>query len=109
MKIIAFDFVIKHKTKKFNSVDAFFKRFDYQNINIEITKLLSTFQKKLSMIDSLNVDVVTKIRTLCAAVSRDLRFKNASFEIEFLKNLKNETFKSISSHVKEIEKHDVID
>ena len=57
MKIIAFDFVIKHKAKKFNSVDASFKRFDYQNINIEITKLLSIIQKKLSMINSLNVDV----------------------------------------------------
>ena len=108
MKIIAFDFVIKHRTKKFNFVDAFFKRFDYQNINIEITKLLSILQKKLSMIDSLNADVITKIRTLCAAVSRDFRFKNASFEIEFLKNLKNEIFKSISFHVKKIENHDVV-
>ena len=108
MKIIAFDFVIKHKARKFNFVDASFKRFDYQNINIEITKLLSTFQKKLSMIDSLNADVITRIRTLCAAVSRNFRFKNASFEIEFLKNLKNETFKLILFHVKKIEKHDVV-
>ena len=60
------------------------------------------------MINSLNADVITKIRTLCAAVSRDFRFKNASFEIEFLKNLKNENFKSISSHVKKIENHDVV-
>ena len=60
------------------------------------------------MINSLNADVITRIRTLCAAVSRDFRFKNASFEIEFLKNLKDETFKSISSHVKKIEKHDVV-
>ena len=60
------------------------------------------------MIDSLNTDVITKVRTLCAAVSRNLRFKNVSFEIEFLKNLKNETFKSISFHVKRIENHDVV-
>ena len=100
--------MIKHKAKKFNSVDAFFKRFDYQNINIEITKLLSIFQKKLSMIDLLHADVITKIRTLCATVSRNLRFKNASFEIESLKNLKNETFKSISSYVKRIENHDIV-
>ena len=100
--------MIKHKAKKLNSVDASFKRFDYQNINIEITKLLSTFQKKLSMINSLNADVITRIRTLCAAVSRNFRFKNASFEIEFLKNLKNETFKSILFHVKKIENHDVV-
>ena len=78
MRLIAFDFVIKHRAKKINSVDAFFKRFDYQNINIEIKKLLSTFQKNLSMIDSLNADVITRVRTLCAAVSRDFRFKDAS-------------------------------
>ena len=100
--------MIKHRAKKFNSVDAFFKRFDYQDINIEITKLLSILQKKLSMIDSLNADVITRIRTLCATVSRNLRFKNVSFEIEFLKNLKNETFKSISFHVERIENHDVV-
>ena len=100
--------MIKHKAKKFNSVDALFKRFDYQDINIEITKLLSTLQKKLSMINSLNADVITKVRTLCAVMSRDFRSKNASFQIEFLKNLKNETFKSISFHVKRIENHDVV-
>ena len=108
MKIIAFDFVIKHRTKKFNSVDASFKRFDYQNINIEITKLLSIFQKKLSIINSLNVDVIIRVRTLCATVSRNFRFKNVSLEIEFLKNLKNEIFKSISFHVKRIENYDVV-
>ena len=60
------------------------------------------------MINSLNVDIITRIRTLCATVSRNFRFKNASFEIKFLKNLKNETFKSISFHVKRIENHDVV-
>ena len=100
--------MIKHKTKKFNSVDASFKRFDYQNINIEMTKLLSTFQKKLNMINSLNADVIIRIRTLCTAMSRNFRSKNASFEIEFLKNLKNEIFKSISFYVKKIENHDVV-
>ena len=60
------------------------------------------------MINSLNADVIIRIRTLCAAMSRNFRFKNASFEIESLKNLKNETFKSISFHVKRIENHDVV-
>ena len=41
-------------------------------------------------------------------MSRNFRFKNASFEIEFLKNLKNEIFKSISFHVKRIENYDVV-
>ena len=108
MKIVVFDFVIKHRAKKFNSVDAFFKQFDYQNINIEITKLSSTFQKKSSMINSLNADVITKVCTLCVAMSRNFRFKNVSFEIEFLKHLKNKTFKSVLFHVKKIEKHNII-
>ena len=60
------------------------------------------------MINSLNVDVITKICTLCATVSRDFRFRNVSFEIKFLKNLKNEISKSISFHVKKIENHDVV-
>ena len=60
------------------------------------------------MINSLNADVITKVRTLCATISRNLDFRNASFEIEFLKNLKNEIFKSISFHVKKIENHDVV-
>ena len=70
--------------------------------------MLSILQKKLNMINSLNADVIKRIRTLCAAVSRDFRFKNASFEIEFLKNLKNKISKSISFHVKKIENHDVV-
>ena len=60
------------------------------------------------MINLLNADVITKIRTLCAVVSRDLCFKNASFEINFLKNLKNEIFKSILSFAEKMEKHNIV-
>ena len=70
--------------------------------------MLLIFQKKLSMINSLSADVIIKIRMLCAVVSRNFCFKNVSFEIEFLKNLKNEIFKSILSFAKKIEKHDVV-
>ena len=60
------------------------------------------------MINSLNVDVITRVCTLCAAISRNFRFKNALFEIEFLKNLQNEIFKSISFYIKRIEKHEIV-
>ena len=66
------DFVIKHKAKKFNSVDVFCKRFKYQSINIEITKLLFQcffFKKKINMINSLNVNVISKVCTLHVVVS----------------------------------------
>ena len=71
-------------------------------------ELLSTLQKKLNMINSLYFNVISKVRTLFAIVSRNLYFNNVSFEIKFLKNLKNKTFKSISSFIKEIENRDVI-
>ena len=70
--------------------------------------MLSILRKELSMINSLNVDVILKIRTLCVVVSRNLCFKNVSFEIEFLKSLRNEIFKSILSFTEKIEKHDVV-
>ena len=108
MKIIAFNFVIKHKAKKFNFVDAFLKRFNYQSIDIKITKLLFIFPKKLNMVNSLNVNVISKIRALCAVISRNFYLNNVSFEIEFLKNWKNEIFKFILSFIKKIENHDVI-
>ena len=92
MNIIAFDFVIKHRAKKFNSVDAFFKRFNYQNVNTEMTKLLFILQKKLNIINSLNVNVILRIRTLCIVVSRNFYFNNVSFENKFLNILKNEIF-----------------
>ena len=41
-------------------------------------------------------------------MSQDLYFNNISFEIEFLKNLKDKAFKSLSSFIKRIEKHDMI-
>ena len=106
MKIIVFDFVIKHRVKKFNSDDAFFERSDYQSVNTKITKLLSIFQKKLSMINSLSVSVISRIRTLCVVVSRNFYFNNASFETEFLKNLNNKTFKSILLFMKRFENRD---
>ena len=108
MKTIAFDFVIKHKTINFNSFDAFFKKFNYQSVNIKITKLLCTFQKKSSMMNSLNVNVISKIRGLCVVISRNFCFNNVSFKIEFLKNLNNENFQSISSFIKRIKNRDVI-
>ena len=60
------------------------------------------------MINSLNVNVISRIRALCVVVARNFCFNNVSFEIEFLKHLKNKTFKSISSFIKRIENHDVI-
>ena len=95
MKIIAFNFVIKYKAKKINIVNAFLNRFNYQSVNIKMRKLLFTLQKKLNMINSLKVNVISKIRALYVVLSRNFYFYNVLFEIEFLKNLRNEIFKLI--------------
>ena len=99
---------MKHNTKKFNFVDTSFKRSDYQSVNIKITKSLFTLQKKLSMINSIKVNVISKVCVLCAVISQNFCFKNVSFEIEFLKSFKNENFISISSFIKKIANHAVI-
>ena len=60
------------------------------------------------MINTLNVNVIPKIRVLCVVVLRNFYFNNVSFETGFLKNLKNEIFKLILLFIKRIENHDVI-
>ena len=49
MKLIFFDFIINHRSKKINFVDASLKRFDYYDEkNIRLHKLLSILQKKIA-------------------------------------------------------------
>ena len=96
MKIAAFDFVIKHRAGNLNPADAPSRRPDYQSINTEVTRLLPTLQKKLSMIDSLSANVTPRVRALCAAVSRGLCSNNASSGTEPLENLEDETSRSTS-------------
>ena len=55
LKLTAFDFVIKHRSKKNNSANAPFQRFDYQDINEKMQNLLPTLQQKLSRIELMNI------------------------------------------------------
>ena len=73
LKLIAFDFVIKHQSKKSNSVNAPFQHFDYQDINGEMQNLLSTLQQKLSRIELMNI-CTSKMRLACAAISQFFNF-----------------------------------
>ena len=73
LKLTAFDFVIKHRSKKNNSVDASFQRFDYQNINEEMQNLLSTLQQKLSRIELMNI-CTSKMRSACVVISQFFNF-----------------------------------
>ena len=69
---------------------------------------MSILEKKLNIINSLRVNVISRIRALYAVVSRNLYFNNVSFETEFLKNSKNKTFKLILPSIEKMENHDLI-
>ena len=73
LKLTAFDFVIKHRLKKSNSVDASFQRFDYQNINEEMQNLLSILQQKLSKIELINM-ITSKMQLTCVVISQFFNF-----------------------------------
>lgn len=94
MKIAAYDFIIKHRAGRTNPADAPSRRPDYQSVNTEVTRLLPTLQRKLSMIDTIQSVASQKVRAICAAVSDNLRSRIASSGGETLENSEGETSES---------------
>ena len=73
MKLIFFDFIINHKSKKINFVDASSKNFDYHNEkNIELHKLLSILQKKLQIIKTFHVISTSKCHVICVLIKHSV-------------------------------------
>ena len=94
IKLIFFNFIINHKSKKINFVDASSKRFDYYDEkNTELHKLLSILQKKLKMIEIFRVVLTSKCYVICASIKHSV---NLSFNVknEILK-FENDIYKSI--------------
>ena len=94
MKLISFDFIINHKSKKINFVNASSKRFNYYDEkNIELHKLLSILQKKLQMIKTFRVVSTSKCHVICVSIKHNV---NLLFNVknEILK-FKNDIYKSI--------------
>ena len=58
MKLIAFDFKIKHRSKKINFVDEFLKRSNYENVNTKIQRLFFILQHKLIMFENIKKKIV---------------------------------------------------
>ena len=80
MKLIFFDFIINHRSKKINFVDVSSKRFDYYNEkNIELHKLLLILQKKLQMIEIFRVVLTSKCYVICVSIKHSV---NQSFNVE---------------------------
>ncbi len=55
MRLISFDFIIKHQLEKINFVDASSRRSDYHDVNTKIIRFLFILQTKLRMIDALQL------------------------------------------------------
>ena len=96
MRLIFFDFVIKYRFEKTNFVDASFRRPNYyDDLNINMQRLLSILQKKLQMIESFRINQTSKIRAIYAAIafscSRMIRFENNILKFE------NKIYESILS------------
>ena len=58
IKLIAFDFEIKHRSKKINFVNEFSKRSNYKNVNTKIQRLLFILQHKLIMFENIKKKIV---------------------------------------------------
>ena len=73
LKSAAFDFIIKHRSKKSNFMNALFQHFEYQNINGEMQNLLSILQQKLSKIELINV-CTSEMQLACVVISQFFNF-----------------------------------
>jgi hypothetical protein len=73
MRLISFDFIIKHQLEKINLVDDSSRRLDYHDVNTKIIRFLLILQTKLRIIVFLHIQfssVRAIVVTLFAKISR---------------------------------------
>jgi hypothetical protein len=73
MRLINFDFIIKHWFEKINFVDDSSKRFNYHDVNMKIIRFLFILQTKLRIVVFLHIqfsNVRATIVALSAKISR---------------------------------------
>ncbi len=79
MRLLNFDFIIKHRLEKINSVNASSRRSDYHDVNTKITRLLFILQTKLRMIDVVQLRFSNMRATIIdvhASISRIVSYEN---------------------------------
>jgi hypothetical protein len=79
MRLINFDFIIKHRFEKINFVDDSSKRFDYHDVNTKIIRFLFILQTKLRIFVFLHIqfsNVRAIIVALFAKISRIVSNEN---------------------------------
>jgi hypothetical protein len=73
MRLISFNFIIKHRFEKINFVDDSSKRFDYHDVNTKIIRFLFILQTKFRVVVFLHIQfssVRATIVALSAKISR---------------------------------------
>ncbi len=68
MRLINFDFIIKHRFEKNNFVDNASRRFDYHDVNTKIIQFLFILQTKLRIVVSLHIQF-SSVRAIIVALS----------------------------------------
>jgi hypothetical protein len=68
MRLISFDFIIKHRFEKINFVDDLSRRFDYHDVNTKIIRLLFILQMKLRIVIFLHIQF-SNVRAIIVALS----------------------------------------
>ncbi len=68
MRLISFDFIIKHRFEKINLVDDSSRRFDYHDVNTKIIRLLFILQTKLRIVALLHIQF-SSVRAIIVALS----------------------------------------
>ncbi len=79
MKLVSFDFIIKHRLEKINFVDEFSRRSNYHDVNTKIIRLLFILQTKLNMIAFLHLqfsDIRAIIIVVFANITRIVSYEN---------------------------------
>jgi hypothetical protein len=89
MRLINFDFIIKHRFEKINFIDDSSRRFNYHDVNMKITRFLFILQTKLRIIVFLHIqfsNVRAIIVALFAKISRiDFnKMKSRDQKLQFL-------------------------
>ncbi len=67
MRLINFDFIIKHRLEKINFVDDSSRRFDYHDVNTKIIRFLLILQTKLRIVVSLHIQF-SSVRAIIVAL-----------------------------------------
>jgi hypothetical protein len=68
MRLVSFDFIIKHRFEKINFVDDSSKRFNYHDVNTKIIRFLFILQTKLRIVVFLHIQF-SSVRAIIVALS----------------------------------------